>query len=145
MKRRGFLVLGLAFLGFLIALFSIKLTLAQTSSSQANIAANKSNLQIVRETVNLTSTKNNSTFEVGDNVHAILSIYSPSVAFNNITITDYLSNEKVDSVRNAKLTLSDGTSSNISFTAGNDMSVNFVIPQILQGKNTIEYDYQVAN
>ena len=109
-------------------------------------ASSKSNLQIVRQTYNPVSSKPYATYERGNKVHVVLSVYSPSSTLSDITVTDFLSAVKADSVKNVKYALSDGSAGVVSSTSDyRTQTIQFSLDQILQGENKIEYDYEVAN
>lgn len=109
-------------------------------------ASSKSNLQIIRQTYNPVSSEPYATYERGNKVHVVLSVYSPSSTLSNIAVTDFLSAVKVDSVKNIKYTLSDGSAGVVNSTSDyRTQTIQFSLDQILQGENKIEYDYEVAN
>jgi len=108
-------------------------------------ASSKSNLQVVRQTFNQNSSKSYSTFETGNSVHVVLSVFAPSSLMQNVVVTDYLSAVAANSIKNISFTLGDGTQGTVSPNIDyRTLVIQFNLSQILQGENKIEYDYEVA-
>lgn len=148
MKRRVFLIPALCLVVLVVALFAIKFALAQTvTPASVEQSASRSNLQVIRYTYNPISAQSNATFEDKNTAHVVLSIFSPASSMKGVVITEYLSGVKKDSIINQKLTLSDGSTGQITLTTPNypGQNVIFKLYEIKKGENKLEYDYVVAN
>ena len=146
MKRRVFLITLIPLVLVLGLFWAIKSVLAQTTIPTDDQASSKSNLQVIRQTYNPVSSKSYATFERGDNVHVVLSVFSPSLTLGDVTVSDFASGIRVDTVKNVKYTQSDGLAGAFDFVVDyKTQTIRFNLEQVVKGENKIEYDFEVAN